>query len=352
VTGAERLIAACRGAPVDVTPVWFMRQAGGSLPGYLALRERYDVMAIARTPALCAEVSAGAAEALGTDGAVLFADIMLPVTAMGLDVELTPAGPVIERPLQSEADVRGLRDVDVEADLGFVLEAIRLTRAALGEQAAVIGIAGGPFTLAAYCIEGRPSRDQLTARRLALAEPALWGALLDRLTDVTVAYVRAQVAAGAQVIQVFDSWAGSMTARDFGDLVAPWSDRILRAIREAGVPAIHFVAHGAHLVERLAVEADVIGVGHTQSIADVRARAGGPAVQGNLDPARLGAPLDVLVDGVRDVLADAAGLPGHIFNTGHAVPRDTDPDRLRDVVELVHDLSSMPVADGRQEVHA
>jgi uroporphyrinogen decarboxylase len=352
MTGAERLVAACRSRPVDASPVWFMRQSGGSLPAYQRLRANHTVLDIVHRPALAAEVALEAQRALGTDGAVLFADIMLPVTAMGLDVELTPAGPVIERPLQSEADVRGLRDVDVEADLGFVLEAIRLTRAALGEQAAVIGIAGGPFTLAAYCIEGRPSRDQLTARRLALAEPALWGALLDRLTDVTVAYVRAQVAAGAQVIQVFDSWAGSMTAGDYGVLVAPWSDRILRAIRQAGAPGIHFVAHGAHLVERLAVEADVIGVGHTQSIADARARADGRAVQGNLDPARLGAPLDVLVDGVRDVLADAAGLPGHIFNTGHAVPRDTDPDRLRDVVELVHDLSSMPVADGRQEVHA
>jgi uroporphyrinogen decarboxylase len=311
---------------------------------------------IARTPALCAEVSAGAADVLGTDGAVMFADIMLPVMAMGVEVALTPEGPVIERPIRALADLARLRAVEPAQDLGFVLEAIALTRAALGERAAVIGIAGGPFTLAAYLVEGRPSRDQLTARRLAFREPALWSALLDRLTDVTVAYVRAQVEAGAQLVQVFDSWAGSLTAPDYDALVAPWAGRIIRAIRASGAPAVHFVANGGHLVERLGAEADVVAVGHTQSIADARLRAPGRAIQGNLDPARLGAPLDILVDGVRDVLADAAGLPGHIFNTGHAVPRDTDPARLRDVVDLVHDLSAMPdVADpspGRQEALA
>lgn len=356
MTGAERLLAACRGEPVDATPVWFMRQAGGSLPRYLALRKRYDVVEIARTPELCAEISAGAADVLGTDGAVMFADIMLPVMAMGVQVALTPEGPVIERPLRSPGDLADLRWVEPREDLGFVLEAIRLTRAALGERAAVIGIAGGPFTLAAYLIEGRPSRDQLTARRLAFTAPSLWAALLDRLTDVTIAYAGAQVEAGAQLIQVFDSWAGSLTAPDYDTLVAPWAGRIMRAIRASGAPAVHFVASGAHLVERLAAEADVVAVGHTQSIADARLRAPGRAIQGNLDPARLGAPMDVLVDGVRDVLADAGGLAGHVFNTGHAVPRDTDPARLRDVVDLVHDLSTMPeVAErptGRQEALA
>jgi uroporphyrinogen decarboxylase len=356
MTGAERLLAACRGEPVDATPVWFMRQAGGSLPRYLALRERYDVVEIARTPELCAEVSAGAADALGTDGAVMFADIMLPVMAMGVEVALTPEGPVIERPIRERADLSRLRAVEPVEDLAFVLEAVGLTRAALGERAAVIGIAGGPFTLAAYLVEGRPSRGQLAARRLAFNEPSLWSALLDRLTDVTVAYVRAQVEAGAQVVQVFDSWAGSLTPPDYDTLVAPWAGRIMRAIRAAGAPAVHFVANGGHLVERLAAGADVVAIGHTQSIAETRLRAPGRAIQGNLDPARLGAPLDILVDGVRDVLADAAGLPGHIFNTGHAVPRDTDPARLRDMVDLVHDLSQMPaVADpstGRQEALA
>ncbi len=252
MTGAERLLAACRAAPVDATPAWFMRQAGGSLPAYLALRERHSVIEIARDPALCAEVTVGAAEVLGTDGAILFADVMLPVEAMGVSLTLTAEGPIIEHPIRTAADVARLRTVDVEADLGFVLDAIGRCRAGLGDRAAVIGLAGGPFTIAAYCIEGGPSRDQLTARRLALGAPEVWTALLDRITTVTVDYVRAQVAAGAQVVQLFDSWAGSLSAADYERLVAPWSRRILAAIRDAGAPAIHFAAVGANLLEALA----------------------------------------------------------------------------------------------------
>lgn len=352
MTGAERLLAACRREPVDVTPVWFMRQAGGRIPRYLALRERYEVMDIARTPELCAEVTVGAAETLGTDGAVLFADIMLPVQAMGLDVALTPEGPVIDRPVRSASDLDRLRAVDVATDLAFVPEAIGLARRALAGRAAVIGIAGGPFTLAAYCIEGRPSRDQLTARRLAFAAPDLWRTLLDRLTDVSVQYVRAQVAAGADVVQVFDSWAGSLSVADYGALVAPWTRRVLRAVRDAGAPAVHFVASGAHLGAALAEDTDVLAVDHTQSLAEVGQRLPGVALQGNLDPARLAGPLDILVDGVRDVLADAGDRPGHIFNTGHAVPRDTEPSRLRDVVDLVHDLSGAPARVPPMEIPA
>jgi uroporphyrinogen decarboxylase len=340
-TGAERLVAACRGRPVDATPVWFMRQSGGSLPAYLALRERHSVLEIARTPALCAEVTAGAAHALGTDGAVLFADIMLPVEAMGVALELSAAGPVIERPIRSADDLARLRPVDVEADLGFVIEAIRLVRAALDERAAVIGLTGGPFTLAAYLIEGGPSRDRLAAKRVAFGAPALWTALLDRLTDVAVDYVRAQAAAGAQAIQVFDSWAGSIGPSDYDRLVAPWTARILTAIRDAGVPAIHFAAAGSALLERLAARADVVSVDSGQSLAVARARLGpSVAVQGNLDPARLVAGWPAVVAGVDEVLAGAGSQPGHVFNAGHAVPRETDPAILRDTVRLVHDRTA------------
>jgi uroporphyrinogen decarboxylase len=340
MTGAERLVAACRGEPVDATPAWFMRQAGGSLPAYLALRERHSVIDIARDPTLCAEVTVGAADVLGTDGAILFADVMLPVEAMGVALSLTADGPVIEHPIRTAADVARLRAVDVEADLGFVLEAIGRCRAGLGDRAAVIGLAGGPFTLAAYCIEGGPSRDQLAARRLALGAPEVWSALLDRLTDVTVDYVRAQVAAGAQVVQLFDSWAGSLSATDYARLVAPWSRRILAAIRDAGVPAIHFAAVGANLLEALAEDADVVGVDATQSLAAARRRLGPTSVQGNLDPARLAAPWPVARAAVDAVLEENDGRPGHVFNTGHAVPRDTDPDRLRDIVRHVHERTA------------
>jgi uroporphyrinogen decarboxylase len=339
MTGAERLLAACRGQPVDTTPVWFMRQAGGSLPRYLALRERHDVMTIATTPALCAEVSAGAADVLGTDGAVLFADIMLPVRALGLDVELTAEGPRIERPIRTEQDVEALRAVDVDADLGFVPEAIRLTRAALGDQAAVIGIAGGPFTLAAYALEGGPSRDQLAARRVAHAQPSLWIGLLDRLTDVSVRYVQAQVGAGAPVIQVFDSWAGSLARRDYEALVAPWASRIIAAARDAGAAVIHHVAAGGHHGSSLALGAHVVGVDHTRSLVEAAAAHRGLSVQGNLDPARLAASWPLVEQAVDAVLDDArsAGAPGHVFNTGQAAPRDTPPERLRAIVERVHE---------------
>ncbi len=341
MTGAERLIAACRGEPVDATPVWFMRQSGGSLPAYLAMRKRHSVMDIARTPALCAEVTVGAADVLGTDGAILFADVMLPVEAMGVALSLTADGPVVERPIRTAADVAGLRDVDVAADLGFVLEAIGQARRDLGERAALIGLAGGPFTIAAYMIEGGPSRDQLTARRLAHAQPDLWAALLDRITDTTVDYVIAQVRAGAQVVQVFDSWAGSLSTTDYDRLVAPWTRRILTAVRDVGAPVIHFAAASSNLLERLADGADVVGVDSTQSIDLARRRLGARPVQGNLDPARLAAGWSVVADGVGSVIAMNGGRPGHIFNTGHAVPRDTDPDRLRDIVTLVHDRTGV-----------
>lgn len=351
MTGAERLLAACRGEPVDATPVWFMRQAGGSLPRYLTLRARYEVMDIARTPALCADVTVGAAEVLETDGAILFADVMLPVAAMGVAMSLTAQGPLIGRPIRRLEDVERLRDVDVATDLGFVLEAVRLTRSALNGRAAVIGLAGGPFTIAAYLIEGGPSRDQLATRRLAHASPGMWAALLDRITTVTEAYVAAQVAAGAQVIQVFDSWAGSLSATDYEQLVAPWARRILRAVTRAGAPVIHFAAAGTNLVEALGVDADVVSIDGAQSLAAARARLDGRPVQGNLDPARLGAGWDVVQDGVAAVLAANQGRSGHIFNTGHAIPRDTDPMRLRDIVHLVHDRTAGVAPPARPRAH-
>jgi uroporphyrinogen decarboxylase len=341
MTGAERLLAACRREPVDATPVWFMRQSGGSLPAYLALREHHSVLEIARDPERCAEVTVGAAETLGTDGAVLFADILLGAEAMGVTLELTPAGPVIEHPIRTWADLARLRPIDPAADLGFVLEAIRLSRAALGGRAAVIGIVGGPFTVAGYLIEGGPSRDHLATKRLAFGAPELWAALQDRITAATVVYARAQVEAGAEIVQVFDSWAGALGPADYDRLVAPWSRRILAAIREVGVPAVHFVAAGAALLERLAAGADVVAIDAGQSLAAARRRLGdGVAVQGNLDPARLVAGRGALLAGVEAVLAEAGDAPGHLFNTGHAIPRETDPAVLRSIVGLVHDRTA------------
>jgi uroporphyrinogen decarboxylase len=338
VTGRERLLAACAASPVDATPAWFMRQAGGRLPAYLALRDRHSVLEIAKTPALCAEVTLAAAETLGTDGAVLFADIMLLVEAMGIAVELTDAGPRIDRPIRSAEDLRRLRSVDPAADLGFVLEAIGFVRTGIGDRAATIGILGGPFTLAAYLVEGAPSRDQVGARTLIHRDPTTWHALLDAIADASVGYARAQVAAGADVVQVFDTWAASLTAAEYESFVAPYTRRILAAV---DVPTVHYTARSAALLSSIAATGpSVVAIDSRQDLGSARGRLGDCAVQGNLDPAMLMAGWAQAVDGADAVLAANAGRAGHVFNLGEAAPRDADPIRLRDVVSLVHERTA------------
>lgn len=337
--GQDRLLAAARRQAVDATPIWFMRQAGGSLPRYLTLRERYSVEEIARTPDLCAEVSVMPVEAYGVDGAVMFADIMLPVAAMGVDLELTNAGPIIASPIRSAADVARLRQLDPETDLGPMLEAIRHVRRELDGRAALIGIAGGPFTLACYLIEGGPSRDQALAKAFMYREPAAWATLMDRLTDALCEYVVAQIRAGAQLIQVFDSWVGTLGAADYVRFAQPYTARVLAAGRE--VPTIHFGVGTAAILEQLAAAGgDVIGIDSRQSLRQAWARVGPDrGIQGNLEPARLLAGWPVVEEGTRAVLAEVDGRPGHIFNLGHAAPRETDPGLLRDLVAFVHEIS-------------
>lgn len=337
--GQDRLLAAARRQAVDATPIWFMRQAGGSLPRYLTLRERYSVEEIARTPDLCAEVSVMPVEAYGVDGAVMFADIMLPVAAMGVDLELTNAGPIIASPIRSAADIARLRRLDPEIDLGPMLEAIRHVRRELDGRAALIGIAGGPFTLACYLIEGGPSRDQARAKAFMYREPAAWAALMDRLTDALCGYVVAQIRAGAQLIQVFDSWVGTLGAADYVRFAQPYTARVLAAGRE--VPTIHFGVGTAAILEQLAAAGgDVIGIDSRQSLRQAWARVGPDrGIQGNLEPARLLAGWPVVEEGTRAVLAEVDGRPGHIFNLGHAAPRETDPGLLRELVAFVHEIS-------------
>lgn len=337
--GQDRLLAAARRQAVDATPIWFMRQAGGSLPRYLTLRERYSVEEIARTPDLCAEVSVMPVEAYGVDGAVMFADIMLPVAAMGVDLELTSAGPIIASPIRSAADVARLRQLDPETDLGPMLEAIRHVRRELDGRAALIGIAGGPFTLACYLIEGGPSRDQALAKAFMYREPAAWATLMDRLTDALCEYVVAQIRAGAQLIQVFDSWVGTLGAADYVRFAQPYTARVLAAGRE--VPTIHFGVGTAAILEQLAAAGgDVIGIDSRQSLRQAWARVGPDrGIQGNLEPTRLLAGWPVVEEGTRAVLAEVDGRPGHIFNLGHAAPRETDPGLLRELVAFVHEIS-------------
>jgi len=334
-TGERRFLAACARRPADATPIWFMRQAGRASPGYEALRERHSVMEIATTPELCAQVSLMPVEAFGVDAAVVFADIMLPLVPMGVGLELTGEGPIIEAPLRSAADVARLRRIDPGVELRHVTDAIGLVRHELAGRAAVIGLAGGPFTLAAYLIEGRPSRDQARAKALMYGEPATWHALLELLADVTAEYLEAQIDAGAHAVQLFDSWAGSLSAADYAEYVAPHTRRILRSV--CGGATIHFGTGTEGLLEVMAeAGGDVIGIDARQSLAAAWARIPGRGIQGNLDGARLLAGWEPTKVGALRVLAEAAGRPGHIFNLGHGIAPETDPSIVRRLVELVH----------------
>jgi uroporphyrinogen decarboxylase len=254
-TGERRLLAAAHLQPVDRTPVWFMRQAGRSLAAYRDLRQRHAILDLAKTPDLCAEVTVMPVKELGVDGAVMFADIMLPLEPMGVDLEIQPeVGPIIHNPIRSAADVAALRLFDPEEGVGFTLEAIRLVRRELAGRAALIGFSGSPFTLACYLIEGRPSRDYATAKTFMYAQPAAWHELMEKLSEVIVRYLRAQVVAGAQVLQLFDSWVGNLGPADYAEYVQPHVRSIFDRVRDAGAPTIHF-GTGASAPKRMAATA-------------------------------------------------------------------------------------------------
>jgi uroporphyrinogen decarboxylase len=330
------LVRALRREPVERTPVWFMRQAGRSLPEYRELRERHSFFEVANTPELCAEVTLQPVRRHGVDAAVLFADIVTPVLGMGIDVELVEGvGPVVAEPVATAADVERLKLPDPEQAYAPVLEAVRIVRGELGTDQALVGFCGGPFTVAGYLVEGKPTRDFARVKELMYREPGVWHALLDRLADGFAAYVAAQAAAGADVIQLFDSWVGVLSVADYDEFVAPYSARVLAAV---DVPTIHFGTGTMHLLPAMAVAGgDGIGLDWRMPLDDGWAAVGFEhAVQGNLDPAVLLGPRERIEAAARDVLARAGGRPGHVFNLGHGVLPDTDPDTLSRLVELVH----------------
>ena len=338
------LVRASRREQVERTPVWFMRQAGRSLPQYREIRKRFGLFDVCRRPELCAEVTLQPVEAHGVDAAVMFADIMLPVIGMGIDVDLVEnVGPVVERPIESRADVERLRVPEPEESVPFILEAVRLVREELAPERAVIGFCGGPFTVAGYLVEGRPSREFLKVKRLMYREPETWHALLERLADAFARYVAGKVRAGADVIQVFDSWAGALSPADYEEFVAPHSARILAAV---DIPTIHFATGATHLLGALRdAGGDVIGLDWRVPLDRGWDEVGHDrGVQGNLDPAALLGPWERIESATDDVLKRAAGRAGHIFNLGHGVLPDTDPADLRRLVELVHERTSAPVA--------
>ncbi len=337
---SSRFLQACRHEAVDATPIWFMRQAGRTFPAYRAMRERYGILELAKSPELCAEVTLMPVRELGVDAAVMYADIMLPLEPMGVRLHIEPeVGPIIEHPIRSMADVEALRPFE-PAGVDFTLQAIRLVRRELDGKAGVIGFSGAPFTLACYLIEGRPSRDYSAAKAFMYSQSAAWHALMDRLSTMAIAYLNAQVVAGAQVVQLFDSWVGGLGPADYETYVQPYVRRIVEAV--AGVPVILFGTGTAALLERIAAcGSDLLGIDHRVSLADAWARIGTDrGIQGNLDGARVLAGWNATEAGARRVIDEAAGRPGHVFNLGHGVLPGSDPDVLRRLVDLVHETTA------------
>lgn len=333
----NRILTACALQPVDRTPVWFMRQAGRVLPEYRAVRQKHDLLAITHQPELCAEVTLQPVRRLGVDAAILFADIMTPLIATGVDLRIVEnAGPVMASPIRTADDVCRLRRIVPEQDVPFVLESIRLVRQELPPDVALIGFAGGPFTLASYLVEGKSSRTFEHTKRLMYRQPHAWQALMSCLADVTAEYLRAQIAAGAQVVQLFDSWVGCLSPDDYRAFVQPYSRTIFDAI--GGTPSIHFGTDtGWLLTDMAAAGGTVIGLDWRVPLDEGWARVGaGRGVQGNLDPVVLLGPWPTVETAAKRVLERAAGRPGHIFNLGHGLHPETPLDNILRLVDLVH----------------
>jgi uroporphyrinogen decarboxylase len=348
-----RFLAACRCQPADTTPVWFMRQAGRYLPGYRALRRRYTILEICKKPKLAAEVTITAAEKLGVDAAIVFADLLLPVEPMGMKLRFAAGeGPVIERPLRDTAGIARLHTgTDAAAELGFVAETIRRVVRHFGGRVPVIGFAGAPFTVASYMIEGGSSRDFLHTKSLLYHAPAAWAALMEKLCAVLEPYLLSQVEAGAEAMQLFDSWVGCLSEADYRAAVLPYSQRLIRAVQARGVPVIHFSTGTAGMLPALhAAGAQVLSVDWRIPLGRAWEMVGyRPAIQGNLDPAALFAPWPELRRHVEAVLDQANGRPGHIFNLGHGILPRTPVENVLAVVAHVHAYAARrPEASGKK----
>jgi uroporphyrinogen decarboxylase len=335
------LLAAARRQPTPYTPIWLMRQAGRFLPEYRAIRARHTFLDLCRSPQAAAEVTLQPVDLLGVDAAILFADILLIAEPLGVGLEFARGeGPVIHRPIRSEADVARLAPIDVESALGYVFETVRLVRRALADRVPLIGFAGAPFTVASYVIEGGPSRDYLTTKRLMYEAPKAWHRLMEILGAATAAYLNGQIAAGAQAVQVFDSWVGVLSPDDYRAFVQPHVRALIGALAP-GAPVIHFGTGTSGLLPLMReAGGDVIGVDWRVDLdAAWRAVGHDVAVQGNLDPAVLLAPIPVIRERAQAVLARAAGRAGHIFNLGHGVLPDTPVEHVKALVDFVHDAT-------------
>jgi uroporphyrinogen decarboxylase len=336
---SDRFLRACRREPVDCTPVWFMRQAGRYLPEYQSVRAGHGILDVCKTPALAVEVTLQPVRRFAVDAAIIFADILLPLEPMGLDVSFAAGeGPVIANPVRTAADVAALRPVRPAEDLGFVLEAIGQTRSALAGDVPLIGFAGAPFTLASYAVEGGGSRHYVETKRLMYNDPDAWHDLMGRLADAVAGFLAAQVAAGAEAVQLFDSWVGALSPDDYAEYALPYSQRIFAALAGSGVPRIHFGTGATTLLPLMAnAGCDVVGLDWRVPLDEGWAVTGhDKAIQGNLDPVVLFAPEAEVERRVLDIVKRADGRPGHIFNLGHGILPGTPPEVVGFVADLVH----------------
>lgn len=339
----SRFLRACRRQPVDATPIWLMRQAGRYMVEYRKLRERYTILEMIKSPELACEVTLQPMNAFDLDAAIIFADILPPLEGMGLGLEFVKGeGPVIHNPVRTAEDVARLRVTPAEESLSFTLDAIKLARAELDTRGKpLIGFSGAPFTLAAYAIEGGSSRNYIHAKGMMMRNPAAWHSLMEKLSEVVGGYLLAQARAGAQALQLFDSWVGALSPEDYRQHVQPYSRRALEIARQAGVPIIHFGTGTNGMLEDLRdAGGDIIGVDWSIDLDKAWTRLGdGVGIQGNLDPIALFAPWDELQARARRVLDLAARRPGHIFNLGHGILPETPIENVRRLVDFVHEYT-------------
>jgi uroporphyrinogen decarboxylase len=345
----DTFLRACRREPVEYTPMWMMRQAGRYMPEYRAIREKHGFLEMCRTPELAVEVSMQPVDLIGVDAAIMFSDILVSFPGMGLELEFAKGeGPVIHNPVRTSADVAKLRVADPHEHTGFVMETIKILRRELEHKVPLIGFAGAPFTLASYAIEGHGTRDYENCKALMWSDPAAWDSLLEKFADTTIAYLNAQIDAGAQVVQLFDSWVGYVAPRDYEKSVLPHTKRVIDAVTahgrevvEGGVPLIHF-ANGATSMIELVQQAggDVVGVDWRLDMATALERIDPRfGIQGNIDPVALFAPDDELERMVVEILEAVGTRPGHIFNLGHGIHKTSDPEKARTMLRFVHDHS-------------
>ena len=340
----DRFLRACRREPVDVTPVWFMRQAGRYMSDYRALRKRYSLLEICREPELAVAVTLQPVDVIDVDAAILFSDLLVPFGPLGLEFDFVKGeGPSIHYPVRSAADVDRLRRFEPRDELSHVLETIRILTRELGGRLPLIGFGGAPFTLAAYAIEGGPSTSYMLTKQFMYAQPAAWHRLSERLALLIADYMAAQVEAGAQAIQIFDSWAGALSRNDYREFALPYTSLIFQRLRALGVPSIHFAVGATALLEDLAeAGGDVIGIDWRQPLDEAWARIPDRGIQGNLDPMLLLGPRERMLAATDDVLRRAARRPGHIFNLGHGVLPPTPLEHVQELAHYVHRVTRTP----------